>query len=336
MYGLRRAVFAGILFCAILSVGPAELDARATWDSKRAYTVIHRTTVPRSVAYSRDLKLWIPLATSADGQEILTRVITPSQAVPYQITKDAVHGNEMVYFELADPLEDNLSIEIRYSVRSNERFRLAGGNGVEAEELGNYLRPSRLMVIDDTVKDIARKVTGSEATTLAKARAIYDYVIKHMRYEKETPGWGQGDTARACRIGAGNCTDFHSLFISVAIASQIPARFQIGLQLPEGEGTVPGYHCWAQFYDESQGWLTVDASEAWKHPELKDHYFGGFDVNKFQMTMGRDIALVPRQENGPINFFFYPYAEVDGRIYGGVQTEFYYQDVNPNEGEEVS
>jgi len=292
--------------------------------------------VPGSVAYSRDFRLWIPLASSADGQEILTRVITPSQAVPYQITKDAAYGNEMVYFEITDPLEDDLSIEILYRVRSDGRFRLSGGNGVEEKELGKYLSPSRLMVIDNAVKEIARKVTGSGVTTLAKAQAIYDYVIKHMRYEKETPGWGRGDTARACRVGAGNCTDFHSLFISVAIASEIPARFQIGLQLPEEEGSVPGYHCWAQFYDDTQGWLTVDASEAWKHPELREFYFGGYDVNKFKITMGRDIALVPRQENGPINIFFYPYAEVDGRIYGGIQTEFYHRDVKREGGEEVS
>ena len=68
--------------------------------------------------------------------------------------------------------------------------------------------------------------------------------------------------------------------------------------------------------------MPVDASEAWKHPELADYYFGAHDPNRLLISVGRDIQPVPKSQNGPINIFFYPYVEVDGQAVGGVETEF--------------
>src|SRR3989338_1196902 len=116
----------------------------------------------------------------------------------------------------------------------------------------------------------------------------------------------------------------------MARASQVPARFKIGVVIPqEASGTIPGYHCWAEFYEPSQGWFQVDASEAWKHPELADYYFGARDGNRLLLSVGRDIQLVPRQHGEPINIFFYPHVEVDGREFPGVETEFRFRDLQP-------
>src|SRR5258708_7824089 len=101
------------------------------------------------------------------------------------------------------------------------------------------------------------------------------------------------DTRRACDVGKGNCTDFHSLFISLARARQIPSRFEIGLQVPPGKpsGKIDGYHCWSEFWDPRDGWTPVDASEAWKHPERHAYYFGTFDPDRVQLSVGRDLML---------------------------------------------
>ena len=57
----------------------------------------------------------------------------------------------------------------------------------------------------------------------------------------------------------------------------------------------------------------VDISEADKTPEKTDYFFGTICQNRFSMTSGRDLVLEPRQQGGPVNFFIYPYAEVDGK-----------------------
>src|SRR5207248_8815115 len=94
-------------------------------------------------------------------------------------------------------------------------------------------------------------------------RLLYDVVNGHMRYSKEGKGWGNGDAVWACDSKFGNCSDFHSLFISMARGNKIPAKFEMGFPLPpeSGSGAIGGYHCWAWFMPQGQGWVPVDISE---------------------------------------------------------------------------
>jgi transglutaminase-like putative cysteine protease len=66
---------------------------------------------------------------------------------------------------------------------------------------------------------------------LIQARAIYDYIIDNMRYAKNEK-YGTGDAVYACDSKTGNCTEFHSLFISLARTANIPSRFAIGAGIP--------------------------------------------------------------------------------------------------------
>jgi len=179
--------------------------------------------------------------------------------------------------------------------------------------------------------DLAAKVTAGKNTTLDKARAIYDYVFTTMRYDKTGTGWGRGDVLYACDAKKGNCTDFHSLFIAMARSQGIPARFEIGFPLPSDKhsGEIAGYHCWSDFYIEGRGWIPVDISEAWKHPEKRDYFFGSHDANRVQFTMGRDLQLNPAQDGKPLNYFVYPYVEVDGHEYANVSLSFSFVDMAP-------
>ncbi len=121
------------------------------------------------------------------------------------------------------------------------------------------------------------------------------------------------------------------LFISLARAEGIPARFEIGFPVPSGtEGTIPGYHCWAEFYVKGWGWVPVDISEAWKDPKKHDYFFGSLDANRVQFSVGRDLTLQPKQEGGPLNYFIYPYVEVDGKPFEGIEKRFSYQEVAPD------
>ena len=191
------------------------------------------------------------------------------------------------------------------------------------DELALALRDEPLMVVNEHVTRLAKDATAGRRGELQKMRAIYDYVIAHMSYDKTVPGWGRGDTLRACLLGKGNCTDFHSLFISMGRSIGIPARFVIGASIPqEPAGEIPGYHCWAEFYSPEYGWVPVDASEAWKHPQQRDDYFGTQDPNKLLISAGRNLQLVPAQAGPPVNIFVYPYVEVDGVPFEGATTRF--------------
>jgi transglutaminase-like putative cysteine protease len=199
---------------------------------------------------------------------------------------------------------------------------------VEAALLDRCLQPDRLVPLQGTIAELSEQVTRGIPDPLAKARAIYDYVVATMRYDKSGIGWGNGDAIWACTSKRGNCTDFHSLLIGMLRAAHIPARFEIGFPLPGNHvGTIPGYHCWAEFYIEPYGWIPVDASEAWKHPEKRDYFFGANDENRVQFTIGRDLRL-DRQQGDPLNYFIYPYAEVDGKPFK-LASEFSFREHLP-------
>jgi transglutaminase-like putative cysteine protease len=186
-----------------------------------------------------------------------------------------------------------------------------------------------LIPIDKKITNEANTVVRQEMSKFEKARALYDHVVSTMFYDKSGSGWGLGDALYACDVRRGNCTDFHSLFIGVARASGIPARFVMGFPIPEGvaKGQIAGYHCWAEFYLDDHGWIPVDASEAFKHPEMRDFFFGGLDENRVQFTVGRDIPLAADENIEPLNYFIYPYVRIDGKVYSDVEYHFSFSDL---------
>ncbi|MGH9759641.1 MAG: transglutaminase-like domain-containing protein, partial [Blastocatellia bacterium] len=149
-----------------------------------------------------------------------------------------------------------------------------------------------------------------------------------MHYDHDGTGWGRGDAVWACDSHHGNCTDFHSLFIGMARAQGVQARFEIGFPLPRNvhAGSIPGYHCWAEFYIQGIGWIPVDASDAWNHKEQKDYFFGALDTNRIMFSMGRDIRLNPPQKGDLLNYFVYPYAELDGKPLNDLKREYFFRD----------
>jgi transglutaminase-like putative cysteine protease len=202
-------------------------------------------------------------------------------------------------------------------------------------ELKRDLLPNRLVTLSPRVKKLADEITAGKKTSIEQAQAIYDYLVTNMKYDKTIPGWGKGDTERACDIKAGNCTDFHSLFISLARSKGIPARFIIGFPLTAKDGDVKGYHCWAEFYVSGKGWIPVDPSEGSKLADLKarNYLFGHLDPERVEFTMGRDLVLKPKTVE-PLNYFIYPHAEADGKEVGTPAIALKFQPITMSRGSE--
>ncbi len=79
----------------------------------------------------------------------------------------------------------------------------------------------------------------------------------------------------------------------------------------------------------------MDISEAWKDKSKYEYYFGAVDENRIELSQGRDIVLNPRQSGDPLNYFVYPYAELDGKVFKGMGVVFKFKNVEANK-EEIS
>jgi transglutaminase-like putative cysteine protease len=263
------------------------------------------------------------------------KVLSATGDLPLKKTHESKFGNEMFYAEVKKAKAADLHFEVIYDVVRHERFSLGTAVphltavSLNPHEKKQDLAPDALVPTTGLPAELAAKVTQGKSTELDKARAIYDYVFTTMKYDKTGTGWGRGDVLYACDAKKGNCTDFHSLFIAMARSQEIPSRFEIGFPLPADKQSseIAGYHCWAEFFEPKNGWVPVDISEAWKHPEKKDYFFGAHDDNRIQFTMGRDLELSPKQDGKPLNYFVYPYVEVSGKEFPNASLAFSFADV---------
>lgn len=273
------------------------------------------------------VRLWIPVPAQNANQS--TEVLEVDAPFSYRMMMDEDFDNRMLYMEKESPfMNQRVQITIRYKIVrvAQNGAREAGGESPEVKE---YLEPRGLEVINGKIRKIARRTTKGIKDPMAKARALYDYVQGHMSYDKTGEGWGRGDSVYACDVSKGNCTDFHSLFITLARASGIPARFQMGIPLPKEVSGEPSgyYHCWAEFYIDGRGWFPVDISEAWKDPKKSDYFFGNLDADRLLLSTGREIRLSPAQNGSPLNYFSRPYIEIDGKAFDGYLLKRSYKNI---------
>ena len=255
-----------------------------------------------------EARVWVPLAKTDAFQTVTEEKL--SIPMKWEKVQDRDYGNDICVI-YPQPADSGKTVEIRYRVVRKEKVSYSA---TEAEA-AHYLRPEKLVPINETFKTLAQKATVGKTDDLERAKALYDHVMGKMRYDKSGTGWGRGDAMYACDARTGNCTDFHAYFIALARSIGIPARFAIGATIPadKNEGTIDGYHCWAEFLADGR-WVPVDISEAWKNPKLANYYFGHNPANRFELTKGRDLIVDPEPASGPINFLAYPLLEMNGEI----------------------
>jgi len=304
---VRRIIIVTLLLGGAFLSGAANEPGIVTGSDE--FEFVYRVKLP---AIKTEARLWIPLARTDAFQTVSLE--EPSIPVKWEKVRDRDYGNDICVLR-AQPADSGKTIELRYKVVRKEKAAYSASG----EDAARFLRPEKLVPINETFKSLAETATDGKHGDLERARGLYDSVLARMRYDKSGIGWGRGDAVYACDAKTGNCSDFHSYFIALARSIGIPARFAIGATIPadKNEGPIEGYHCWAEFFADGR-WVPVDISEAWKNPELADYYFGHNPANRFELARGRDLIVEPAPATGPINFLVYPLLEMDGK---GVKPE---------------
>lgn len=335
---MNRKIFAGILLglglVALASCGrqdSSSTEGAAPAGPERNLIVTYRFTVRDVAAGAKEVAAWVPIPPS-NTQQTMEEMHVESD-LPYEVVSEPEYGNRFLRFDLSDAASRGAAeIPVTVTFRVNRQAqRAVAGSGRDEKlsepVLARYLAPDHLVPIDGKIAEEAKRVAGDAGDSFAKARRLYDNIVATMKYDKSGTGWGRGDAVYACDVRAGNCTDFHSLFIGEARSLEIPARFVMGIPVPEdkAEGTIAGYHCWAEFYVDDYGWVPIDASEANKHPEKREALFAGLDENRVQFSIGRDIHL-PGSKSEPVNYSIQPHVEVDGKVHPQVETSFSFKE----------
>lgn len=305
-------------------------------EKARVFSYTYQVEVGPLAAGEGPVNIFLPIAQSTSHQDVLSFEVHSN--MPGKLGKDEKYGNRFWHGHLdkvnGDVLQATVTYKVRRHVFKNSKLsQVRATDLVQADKdrFALFLGPNRLVPTSGELIDkIVREIAPDDKNLGVIAKATYDYVVDNMEYKKVGKGWGNGDTHWACSEKYGNCTDFHALFISLARARGIPARFAIGSAVPSSKssGELGGYHCWVEFYLPEAGWVPMDASEARKHPKMRDLLFGTHPADRFELSVGRDIELGAGHTTGPLSYFVNPHVEVGGKVYKQVTRKILFREIN--------
>ena len=309
--------------------------------------------------YGEKLELWIPIPQSNEVQTI-SNLTFNTNGLSYSIKNENSHGNKYLYVIDENGTTKPINISMIFDVSRKEHGRVSYNNVNPDLYLGSYSTVPVGNIFSSIIHDnhlSKYEVKGIYEHVLSnmhysKPKSVEDhyynepwlksgeiYGIKGVSrddvvkfYQEAERGksdytFGKGNSLYACDIGVGNCTDYHSYFMSLGRTLGIPVRFLMGFSIPsEVEGIVAGYHCWADYYEKGKGWFPIDISEADKDSTKTDYYFGTVDYNRVNMMVGRDFVL-EKYDNGPINFFIYPLLEINNKKSTAFNKTFSYKNL---------
>ncbi|MBJ3816097.1 transglutaminase family protein [Shimwellia pseudoproteus] len=222
----------------------------------------------------------------------------------------------------------------------------AGEDAMLPDEIKPFLQATPHIPVTGLVKETALNIIGHEKTPLNQARLLHNWVSTHMHRDDNVIGCGTGDVGQILKTQTlgGKCTDINSVFVALCRAVGIPAREMFGIRLgatrklsqysskafgsADDQGVAKisgGQHCRAMFWLAGFGWVPADPADVTKlrltekkdnsDPGVKavnDYLFGNWEMNWVGFNHARDFALSPAAQQGNVNNFGYPYAEVDG------------------------
>ena len=318
---------------------PKEFDPRpGTW---RTYEVTTRVEIIDPAGVTR---VWVPLPViESDYQKVHGNTWSGNAKVMERVT-DPEHGAGMVYAEWAAG-EKAPVVEIVSKFQTQDRavdWSRKTRARLDAAAARKWTRPTDLMPTDGIVKETAEDVTRGKRTDVAKAQAIYDWILANTYRDPKVRGCGVGDIKAMLELKSfgGKCADLNGLFVGLARAAGVPARDMYGIRvgpsafgykaLGAGSANISkAQHCRAEVFLQDYGWVAMDPADVAKvareetdesleidHPvvaPVRPKLFGAWEGNWLAYNVAHDVKL-PHAQGGKVGFLMYPQAETaEGR-----------------------
>ena len=329
------ALSAGVLAAGLPR--PARM-AQAQGSKWRTFEVITRV---EPVSPSGVTRAWIPvpLMGETDYFKRLGDTWKGNGAV-MRLERDPKYDAGFVYAEWpGSEKAPVIEITSRFSTRDRvvDVSKPAAGTAKEDPAvLKKYLEPTTLLPTDGIVLETSQQIVKGQTTDVAKARAIYEWVVDNTFRDPKTKGCGLGDikTMLETRNLGGKCADLNALYVGLARAAGLPARDVYGVRcadsaefksLGKGGDISKAQHCRAEVHLSGYGWVPVDPADVRKvvleeRPggtipltdpavvKARAKLFGAWEMNWRPYNYAHDLKLP--NSNGPeLGYFMYPQGE---------------------------
>jgi transglutaminase-like putative cysteine protease len=338
---LRRSVglTAGLAVTGLPQSTPV---ARAQSDRRwRTFEVVTRVEPASPSGMTR---AWIPVPL-ADETSYFRRLGDSWQgnAATIEAEREDRYGAGFVCAEWA-ATEKAPVIEVtsRFSTRDRSVDLTRPSASVAREDpaiLRKYLEPTALIPTDGIVLETSQEIVKGHGTEIARARAIYEWIVDNTFRDPKVRGCGLGDikTMLQTRYLGGKCADLNALYVGLARAAGLPARDVYGVRCADSaefkslgkSGDISrAQHCRAEVFLTDYGWVPVDPADVRKvvleekpggtipltDPAVvraRAKLFGAWEMNWLAYNYAHDVKL-PGSTGRPVPFLMYPQSESDG------------------------
>jgi transglutaminase-like putative cysteine protease len=334
-----HAVVAGVM--AALAAFPALAEGGRV----ERFQAHHEAAIRDIPAGAKRARIWLVVPREDPAQKIgEVRLSGPGKG---SLRHGGTYDNRYAYFEVDDPgpalkVAADFAVErseVRVPVDARRARPLRDG---ERARFQAELTANRYVPVNEKYAELARKIVGDEQNPLRQAKKLYDWVLDYVEYWVKDPktlkASPNGESEYCLASKTGNCTDFHSLYASLARSIGIPARMAYGSffqgennPIPnkaslEGKDTDASYHCWVDLYVRGIGWIPLDVALADLLPDRaqQEYYFGNLEPRRLTWSYGRDLVLAPKQDGPPVNAMHKVYVEIDGKPHTAWDRKFTY------------
>ena len=313
--------------------------AAATADAKwRTFEVVTRVepTTPSGVT-----RVWVPVPLMTETDYFKRQADTwKGNAASAKLDRDSRYDAGFVYAEWpAAEKTPWLEVTSRFATRDRSVDLArppAGGAKEDAATLKKYLEPTALIPTDGIVLETSQQIVKGQSGDVAKARAIYEWVVDNTFRDPKVKGCGLGDikTMLETRYLGGKCADLNALYVGLARAAALPARDVYGVRVADSAefkslgkagDITKAQHCRAEVYLTGYGWVPVDPADVRKvvleeqagsplpltDPRVvkaRAKLFGAWEMNWLAYNYAHDVKL-PGSDGKPVPFLMYPQAE---------------------------
>src|SRR5206468_12896477 len=129
------------------------------------FEFVYRVKLPEIKGEAR---VWIPLAKTDAFQTVTKQKL--NIPVKWERVQDRDYDNDICVL-YPQPADSGKTIEVRYRVVRKEKAAYSATNA-DAER---YLRPEKLVPINETFRTLAQKATAGKTDDLERAKALYDH-----------------------------------------------------------------------------------------------------------------------------------------------------------------
>ena len=247
--------------------------------------------------YRKGLKVRVhlPVPAACDQQsDIRIEKSYPDNA--FIAPEDA--AQRTIYWE--ETMEENHEFIVEYSYIHTARYTEMDRIVPDADQGKTEIveKPPHIL-FTPYIRSLGEEITRGLDCPLKKAKAIYDFITRNIRYGFMPSYFCMENIAENCALNRkGDCGVMTLLFITLCRSQGIPAGWQSGLVAREGFCSA---HDWARFYIKPYGWLYADPSfgrDAFVkgNEEKREFYFGNLDPYRMVANKEFQADFIPAKK----------------------------------------